>query len=153
LFNPKQKRWGLQGAIPKNQARLARSIGRTVGERLLTPEDVQRELARPELRETFEASFQNYLPSALGRFRGPVARAVAPAVWEKLHDQLPDVVQRLDLAGMVERKLTQFSADHLEEILRGVLHHELNMIITSGFVLGALIGVGTFFLSHMLGLA
>jgi len=37
LFRPRQKRFGFQGAIPKNQPRLARSIGRTVGERLLTP--------------------------------------------------------------------------------------------------------------------
>jgi len=49
LFNPKQKRFGFQGAIPKNQARMARSLGRTVGERLVTPGDLQKELGRPEL--------------------------------------------------------------------------------------------------------
>ena len=54
LFNPKQKRFGFQGAIPKNQARMARSLGRTVGERLLTPGDLQSELGRPELRDAFE---------------------------------------------------------------------------------------------------
>ena len=27
LFNPKQKKFGFQGAIPKNQARMARKIG------------------------------------------------------------------------------------------------------------------------------
>ena len=30
----------LHGAIPKNKARLARSVGRVVGERLLTAEDL-----------------------------------------------------------------------------------------------------------------
>src|SRR5688572_24346269 len=54
LFNPKQKRFGFQGAIPKNQARLAKSLGKTVGERLVTPGDLQEELARPELRTAFE---------------------------------------------------------------------------------------------------
>jgi len=47
LFNPKQPRFGFQGAIPKNQARLAKSLGRTVGEKLLTPGDLQSELSRP----------------------------------------------------------------------------------------------------------
>src|SRR4029079_14910697 len=54
LFNPKKKRFGFQGAIPKNQARMARSLGRTVGERLVTPGDLQKELGRPELRQAFE---------------------------------------------------------------------------------------------------
>ena len=44
LFHPYDSRgigpFRIQGAIPKNKARLARSIGRTVGERLLTPEDL-----------------------------------------------------------------------------------------------------------------
>src|SRR3989442_2428481 len=47
LFHPYDARgigpFKLQGAIPKNKARLAKSIGRTVGQRLLTEED----LARP----------------------------------------------------------------------------------------------------------
>ena len=34
----------LQGAVPKNQSRLASTIGRTIGTRLLTPEDVAAEL-------------------------------------------------------------------------------------------------------------
>ena len=40
LFHPYEPRglgrWKLQGAIPKNKARLAKTIGRTVGQRLLT---------------------------------------------------------------------------------------------------------------------
>ncbi|MEA3245840.1 MAG: DUF445 family protein, partial [Gemmatimonadota bacterium] len=40
LFHPYEKRFGLHGAIPKNKARLATSIGRTVGERLLTADDI-----------------------------------------------------------------------------------------------------------------
>src|SRR5688500_852017 len=54
LFNPKKRRFGLQGAIPKTQARMAHSLGRTVGERLVTPGDLQLELGRPELRDAFE---------------------------------------------------------------------------------------------------
>jgi uncharacterized membrane protein YheB (UPF0754 family) len=221
LFNPRQKRFGFQGAIPKNQARLARTIGRTVGERLLTPADLHQELARPELREAFETAVQTYLPAAMGKLgaylgepetrekirellhtqvkrymedmrfherivarvvmtqgrvdrvldtiendgvdqltillddpkvRNDVARAVTPVVWDKIQAQLPELIQKLDVQNMVERKVMAFSSDRVEEIMRSVMQSELNMIITSGYVLGAIIGVGTFFLSRLIGL-
>ena len=221
LFNPREKRFGIQGAIPKNQARLARSIGHTVGERLLTPEDIQSELGRPELREAFEQAVQTYLPVAMGKLGGylgepgtrekirtvlrqlidrymedmrfherlvtrvvlserrfervldtiehdgvdqlvvllddpgvreDIARAVTPVVWARMQTQLPDLVQRLDIRSMVERKVMAFSVDRVEEIMRSVMQNELNMIITSGYVLGGVIGVGTFLLSRLVGL-
>ncbi len=43
----------LQGAMPKNQGRLARSVGGAVGGRLLTPADLAAELQDPELRAAF----------------------------------------------------------------------------------------------------
>src|SRR5687768_6293872 len=53
LFHPYERRFGFQGAIPKNKARLAKSVGRTVGERLLTQDDILGELNRSGLRESF----------------------------------------------------------------------------------------------------
>jgi uncharacterized membrane protein YheB (UPF0754 family) len=44
----------LQGAVPKNQTRMARTIGNTVGDTLLTPGDVAAELKDERLREAFE---------------------------------------------------------------------------------------------------
>jgi uncharacterized membrane protein YheB (UPF0754 family) len=287
LFNPKQKRFGFQGAIPKNQARMARSLGRTVGERLVTPGDLQKELGRPELRQAFEdrlgavieaiiashdplidkvppaavtaleGAMSSYLPVAMGKlgtFIGqpttrmkmrealhgmfnrfvedlkfhekvlaklmmterkfesaldaiesegveqlvdlldePVIReeitrtihdalltylqkpiseiiadvassskepdagrklahATAPHIWEWIHAQLPVLVQRLDVQAMVERKVMAFSVDRVEEILRSVIDNELRMIIITGYVLGGFIGLGTFFLSRLIGL-
>jgi len=286
LFNPKQRRFGFQGAIPKNQARLAKSLGRTVGERLLTPGDLQSELGRPELRAAFEARLEevistiltsreplidkvpppvvaalegamtSYLPVAmtkLGAFLGQpatrvkvrnalhtmfnrfvndmrfherifaklmmtekkfdsvlesietdgveqvvglleepevreeISRAIhdailaylqkpisdilgdtearkdpeaprrlaasaAPVIWAWVHDQLPELVKKLDVQAMVERKVMAFSVDRVEEILRSVIQNELNLIITTGFVLGGMIGVCTFFLSKLIGL-
>src|SRR6266566_5639912 len=286
LFNPKQPHFGFQGAIPKNQARLARSLGRTVGERLLTPGDLQTELSRPEFREAFEARLRDviammltsrdplidkvppavvtalesattsYLPVAmtkLGAFLGQpttrvklrtalhamfnrfvedmrfherifaklmmtekkfdtvldaietdgveqvvglleepeireeiskaihdailtylqkpisdilgdveakkdpeaparLAAQAAPAIWEWVQDQLPELIKKLDVQSMVERKVMAFSVDRVEEILRGVIQNELNLIIITGYVLGGLIGVCTFGLQKLLGL-
>jgi len=286
LFNPKKKRFGFQGAIPKNQARLAKSLGRTVGERLLTPGDLQTELARPELLVAFQSRVEDvianmltsrdplidkvppavvtalegattaYLPVAmtkLGAFLGQpttrvklrtalhsmfnrfvddmrfherifaklmmtekkfdsvldaiesdgveqvvglleepeireeiskaihdailsylqkpisdilgnveakkdpeaprrLAASAAPVIWEWIHDQLPELIKKLDVQAMVERKVMAFSVERVEEILRNVIQNELNLIITTGYVLGGLIGVCTFGLQKLLGL-
>ena len=83
LFHPYEPwRLGLltlQGAIPKNKARLAKSIGRTVGQRLLTEEDLARQLAAPGLREAFDRALGKKLcvdiPSGLHGDTGAVLGA------------------------------------------------------------------------------
>ena len=45
-----------------------------------------------------------------------------------------------------------FSVDRVKEILRSVIDNEVKLIIIIGYVLGALIGVGTFFISKAIGL-
>lgn len=286
LFNPKKKRFGYQGAIPKNHARLAKSLGRTVGERLVTPADLQSELGREDLKLAFEqklaeiiasilasreplidkvppnvvaaleGAMTSYLPVAmakLGSFLGQpatrtklrdalhglfdrfvndlrfhervfaklmmterkmegvldtietdgveqlvvllddatireeisrtiheailsylqkpiadilanvemtqqpdapakLAHSMAPVIWEWIHAQLPSLVQRLDVQSMVERKVMAFSSDRVEEILKSVINDELRLIITIGYVLGAIIGVCTFGFSKLIGL-
>jgi uncharacterized membrane protein YheB (UPF0754 family) len=79
LFNPKQKRFGFQGAIPKNQARLAKSLGKTVGERLVTPGDLQEELSRPDLKLAFETKLGEVVEGIIIS-REPLIDKVPPAV-------------------------------------------------------------------------
>ena len=81
-----------------------------------------------------------------------LAQSSAPLIWEWIHAQLPSLVSRLDVQSMVERKVMAFSVDRVEEILRSVINNELRMIITTGYVLGGLIGVCTFFISRAIGL-
>jgi uncharacterized membrane protein YheB (UPF0754 family) len=286
LFNPKQPRFGFQGAIPKNQARLARSLGQTVGERLLTPGDLQSELSRPEFRAAFEARLRDvitmiltsreplidkvppavvtalenattaYLPVAmtkLGAFLGQpttrvklrdalhgmfnrfvddmrfherifaklmmtekkldtvldaiekdgveqvvglleepevreeiskaihdailaylqkpiadvlgdvearkdpdaprrLAASAAPVIWDWIDEQIPELVKKLDVQSMVERKVMAFSVERVEEILLMVIEKELRMIIIAGYVLGALVGAASFGLQKLIGL-
>lgn len=286
LFNPKQPRFGFQGAIPKNQARLAKSLGRTVGERLLTPGDLQSELSRPEFRAAFEArlldviamiltsreplidkvppavvtALENattaYLPVAmtkLGAFLGQpttrvkvrdalhgmfnrfvddmrfhervfaklmmtekkfdtvldaiekdgveqvvglleepevreeiskaihdailaylqkpisdvigdvearkdpdaprrLAASAAPVIWDWIDEQIPELVKKLDVQSMVERKVMAFSVERVEEILLMVIEKELRMIILAGYVLGALVGAASFGIQKLIGL-
>ena len=82
LFHPYESRgWGpfrIQGAIPKNKARLARSIGRTVGERLLTPQDLAERLGAPAVRAAFDQAVARFLDDLLDRERGPLREQLGP---------------------------------------------------------------------------
>lgn len=78
LFHPYERRFGFHGAIPKNKVRLAKSIGRTVGEKLLTPKDLLDELHRAGFRETLDQRLAEFIQLSLEVERGPL-RALLPA--------------------------------------------------------------------------
>lgn len=92
-------RW-LQGAIPKNKARLASRIGRTVGTQLLTPEDLARTVGAPPFRQTFDERLSAFLTDILERERGALADELPPALTAELETLLNEaaegVLKRLD---------------------------------------------------------
>ena len=125
-------------------------------------------LEEPEIREEISKAIHDailhYLQQPISDILGDVeakkdpeaprrlASQAAPVIWEWVHDQLPELIKKLDVQAMVERKVMAFSVDRVEEILRNVIQNELNLIITTGYVLGGLIGVCTFGLQKLLGL-
>jgi uncharacterized membrane protein YheB (UPF0754 family) len=85
LFHPYEppalfgRRWRwLQGAIPKNKQRLAAAMGRTVGTKLLTPDDLARTLAEPAFRTAFDESLGAFLANVFEEERGPVSELLSP---------------------------------------------------------------------------
>src|SRR5689334_3021185 len=58
---------------------MAKSLGRTVGERLVTPGDLQSELARPELRSAFESKLAEIVDEIIAS-KEPLIDKVPPAV-------------------------------------------------------------------------
>ncbi|HWA40515.1 MAG TPA: DUF445 family protein, partial [Gemmatimonadales bacterium] len=62
LFNPHEPLkigpWAIQGALPKNKPRLAKAIGKTVGEKLLTAEDLAERLSAPAIRDAFARALE-----------------------------------------------------------------------------------------------
>jgi uncharacterized membrane protein YheB (UPF0754 family) len=80
LFHPYDTRFGLQGAIPKNKARLAKSIGRTVGEKLLTPADLVHELERSGMRDAVESKLADIVRDLLDHERGALTTELPPTV-------------------------------------------------------------------------
>jgi uncharacterized membrane protein YheB (UPF0754 family) len=99
LFNPHEPRgvgpFRLQGAIPKNKGRLAKAIGRTVGERLLTTEDLAQRLAAPSVREAFDAALGRILDEVLERERGPLREHLTPELLATLDESLAGLGPRV----------------------------------------------------------
>jgi uncharacterized membrane protein YheB (UPF0754 family) len=86
----------LQGAIPKNQARLATAIGRTVGTRLLTPEDLERTFSDESVRQAFNEHLSGFLDAVLHTERGSL-RDLIP---ERMHDQTEEILQEVADFGL-----------------------------------------------------
>jgi len=92
LFHPYEPRgfWRLkfQGAIPKNKARLAKTVGKTVGQRLLTSDDLGRQLGTPEVREAFDAAVREVVHSLLESKRGSLRDTLAPELTTAIEDAI-----------------------------------------------------------------
>jgi uncharacterized membrane-anchored protein YjiN (DUF445 family) len=71
------------GILPRERAKLARSIGAMVKRELLTPEILRERLAGPELREQFHRGLARYTGQLAGRFTG-IAETLYPRALETL---------------------------------------------------------------------
>src|SRR5436190_5670429 len=99
LVHPHERRGigplAIQGAIPKTKGRLAKSIGKTVGQRLLTEEDLARQLGAPGLREAFDRAIAGFLDHALNTPRGALRDELPPALVVELEAALEPLADAL----------------------------------------------------------
>ena len=127
LFHPYEQRgrWPLRlhGAIPKNKARLAKSIGKTVGEKLLTPADLSLRLSAPEVRAAFDSALSGFLDEMLERDRGPLVDLIPPGMsaeldrWidqigERVADELAAYMAGPAFVAQAERWMAQWQAEY-----------------------------------------
>ena len=91
LFNPHKPFLGVQGAIPKNKARLAASIGKVVGEKLLTPQDMLQELTHGGIRDAFNERVAGVVQSLLETERGSLRSLVPDTMSAELESALQAV--------------------------------------------------------------
>ena len=82
----------LHGAIPKNQKRLAAAIGKAVGNRLLTPDDLTRVLGEPEFREAFDRGLGAFVHEVLEVERGPVGELLGTEARAEVEAIVAEVV-------------------------------------------------------------
>jgi len=133
-YQPRGPRWlRLQGAIPKNRARLARTVGRTVGQRLLAAEDLARQLAAPGVRAAFEQALANAVARALAGERGSLRQELPPAILHELESAVTWLVARLaaqwsDFAGT--EAFRQAARRFVGRIARELAAHSLGDVLT-----------------------
>ena len=110
-------------------------------------------------REAFERLGEAILDRRIGRpadFLGEAAparieAALAEPVWGWLQGQVPDLAQRIDIAGKVEQKILDYPTPKLEELIRAVTQKELRLIVRLGYVLGAVVGAVLLGVNALLG--
>lgn len=121
-----------QGAIPKNQPRLASAIGRTVGTRLLTEEDLAAAFTNQEFRQAFDDRLAAFLTEVFEVERGPLRDLLPPAVLEQvepvIEEGVDQAMRRLDeyleserFAEAVERRSDDLLASVADEPIGGIL--------------------------------
>ena len=123
----------LQGAIPKSQARLATAIGRTVGTRLLTPEDLSATFSDASVRQAFGEHLSGFLNSMLHTERGSL-RDLIP---ERMHEQTDKILQEVAEFGLARLReyldsdgFSLTISDRADEIVRSIKDEPVAGILT-----------------------
>jgi uncharacterized membrane protein YheB (UPF0754 family) len=113
----------LQGAIPKNRERLAAAMGRAVGERLLTGDDLAAAVAEPTFRAAFDERLEAFLRAMLEEERGSLREILPPSVLDEVApvlDEMADaVLHRLDRyldSDEFHDAVRRWARDFMEEI-------------------------------------
>lgn len=124
----------LQGAVPKNQDRLAASIGETVGTRLLTSEDLARALREGHIREAFRERLRDGIRRFLEEehdppaewLPGPARREAEDLLEEAILGTRPLVADALESSAFARgaRRALSGIADTLDREGRGPLPPE-----------------------------
>ena len=108
----------LQGAIPKNQKRLASTIGKVVGNTLLTPEDITAELQDEDLRQAFEGRIRELLVE--------LVEGDQPA----LSDLLPEPALS-EVRGLIEHVLGEMNGQILRTVESPEFQQEAGRILAN----------------------
>ena len=103
----------LQGAVPKNKVRLAAAIGKTVGTKLLTPEDLARTLTEPSFRAAFDERLRKLVRALLDQERGTLMDILPVTI----HDEVRGLIGQVS-DSMVARFDAYVDTDEFRTAVR-----------------------------------
>ncbi|HXB06805.1 MAG TPA: DUF445 family protein [Puia sp.] len=165
LFHPRHPKkilgFTLHGVFPKRQQQIAESLGRIVGQELLSFGDIEQAITHPDnvsrILPLAEEHIDHFLRVRLkeqmpmiAMFIGDKTIGQLKTVFMKELEELFPVImknyvanlrQDLDLERIVVEKIAGFSADRLEVMLNEFLTKEFRFVEIIGAVLGFLIGL------------
>jgi uncharacterized membrane protein YheB (UPF0754 family) len=151
----------LHGVFPKRQQQIAESLGRIVGQELLSFGDIEEAITRPEAVQRIlpmaEEHVDHFLRVKLKESMPMIAMFVGDRTiaqlktvfMAELQELFPVIMKNyvanlrndLDLERIVVEKIAGFSADRLESLLNEFLTKEFRFVEVIGAALGFLIGV------------
>ncbi|MCC6543075.1 MAG: DUF445 family protein [Nitrospirae bacterium] len=150
LFRPycEKKIWGINipftpGMIPRDQPKLAKSIGEIVGKHLLSDEMINNALKD----KGFESSVNDYISNKAGNYipgeflKKNVCLIIAPLVISSIKFIFPRVISKVDIPRIVESKIKSYEAKNLETLVYQVSKKHLRYITLLGGVIGFIIGI------------
>lgn len=165
LFHPRHPKrilgFTLHGVFPKRQQQIAESLGRIVGQELLSFGDIEQAITHPDnvrrILPLAEEHIDNFLRVKLkeqmpmiSMFIGDKTIGQLKAVFMAELEELFPVIMKnyvanlrhdLDLERIVVEKIASFSADRLENMLNEFLTKEFRFVEIIGAALGFLIGL------------
>lgn len=159
LFRPRQRRWGMQGLLPRRQPDLARRLGEVVSQNLVTLDELFAPVRGADLRKHYEVLIDRVMEKRLADFRAlPLVGALLKpenligfrdTAVDELVDRQPEMMgslqelaeDHIDIASMVEDKVAAFDMAELEAIIHKVAATEFRAIEWWGALLGGLIGL------------
>lgn len=149
-------KWQLLGLIPKRRNEIARSIGETVQNELISMDEISAQFLTDEnkqkLVETIKEKVKEVvaektesIPFGLGSVVNNMVEEIVEVeltifIYDQADEMVSDMTQNIDIEKMVEDKINQFELKKIEEIILKVASKELKHIELLGGLLGAIIG-------------
>lgn len=148
----------LLGLIPKRKNEIAKSIGTTIQEELLSIEEIIEqfisnqdqsaliEIIKNKINRVLEERLPGILPaslkSAIKRYIDEVIEQEATdLINASVENMIHSASEKINLAEMVEKRINRFPMDKLEEMVLRIAKRELKHIEVLGGVLGFIIGL------------
>lgn len=148
------------GLIPKRRSDLARKIGETVEQELLSHRDIEQAVNNPafhsEIGRVLRVKIDEFMLKYLGSnpliamfLTGEVASSIKEALVSEIEKMIPQTLEmllgkledRLDFKQIVQSKIEHFELEKLEAIIHSIAARELKAIEILGGVLGFAVGL------------
>jgi uncharacterized membrane protein YheB (UPF0754 family) len=165
LFHPRQPKrilfFKLQGIFPKRQKQIAESLGKIVGQELLSFGDIEETITDPENVKKILPAAEKHVDHFLRVKLKENMPVISMFIGDKTINQLKEVFMQelaelfpvimknyinnlkhdLDLERIVVEKVAAFSSEKLEKMLNQILTKEFRFVEVIGAALGFFIGV------------
>ncbi len=149
--------FNLEGVIPRRKKEIAKTIGRTVEEKLLSSDEIIQMMLQGEKREkiiqfmlreihlTLKSKIPSYLPITI---KENITYGIYSLIEHEMNrylnslsnKKLEDIKGMISFAEIVEEKINNFSIEEIETITYKLMRKELKHIELFGGFLGLFIG-------------